>query len=192
MSGNPDYYNIELHKQAGKWPLEYLAAYGMIPYLKRSGDNLIGAEVGVLKGENVHVLLESLPNVKQIFGIDHYEPHTDYETVRTADDMKQYEKVAKENLDQFYKRYKLIKKKSTEVEMSKESLHFVLLDGDHTYEGVKADLNHYYPLLKKGGHMFIHDTNNDSVFSAVMDFRDENKLRQDLNRSKNNVDFWVK
>ena len=76
--------------------------------------------------------------------------------------------------------------------MSKESLHFVLLDGDHTYEGVKADLNHYYPLLKKGGYMFVHDTNNEGVFNAVMDFRDENKLRQDLNRSKNNVDFWVK
>lgn len=192
MSGNADYYNIELHKQAGQWPFDYLSAYGMIPYLKRMSGEIVGAEVGVLKGENIYVLLETLPNIKQIFGIDHYLPHTDYNVTRTVEDMIEYERVAGENLSEFGKRYKLLKKKSTTVEMMKESLDFVLIDADHSYDAVKADLNHYYPFIKKEGIIFVHDTQNEGVFNAIMDFRNENKLRQPLNKSKNYVDFWVK
>jgi hypothetical protein len=32
-----------------------------------------------------------------------------------------------------------------------ESLDWVYVNGDHTYEGVKTDLEAYYPLLKRGG-----------------------------------------
>lgn len=34
---------------------------------------------------------------------------------------------------------------------------FILVDGDHSYEGVYRDILHYYPLLKPGGIMMFHD-----------------------------------
>lgn len=38
-----------------------------------------------------------------------------------------------------------------------EKLDFVFIDGDHTYEGVKADFNLYSPFVKKGGMIAFHD-----------------------------------
>ena len=35
-----------------------------------------------------------------------------------------------------------------------------LIDGDHTYEGVKADYEDYYPLVKDGGLLILHDICN--------------------------------
>ncbi|MCP3921133.1 MAG: tetratricopeptide repeat protein [Desulfobacterales bacterium] len=34
---------------------------------------------------------------------------------------------------------------------------FIIVDGDHTYEGVKRDIIDYYPLLAPGGIMLFHD-----------------------------------
>jgi predicted O-methyltransferase YrrM len=36
-------------------------------------------------------------------------------------------------------------------------LDTLFIDGDHTYEGVKADLNNYAPLVKSGGRIILHD-----------------------------------
>jgi cephalosporin hydroxylase len=35
--------------------------------------------------------------------------------------------------------------------------NFVFIDGDHSYEGVKADFNNVLPLLKKGTLVAFHD-----------------------------------
>jgi predicted O-methyltransferase YrrM len=35
--------------------------------------------------------------------------------------------------------------------------NFIFVDGDHTYEGVKRDIQAYYPLLAPGGIMAFHD-----------------------------------
>lgn len=34
---------------------------------------------------------------------------------------------------------------------------YIFVDGDHTYQGVKSDIENYYPLLKSGGIMVFHD-----------------------------------
>lgn len=38
-----------------------------------------------------------------------------------------------------------------------ESIDFAFIDGDHTYEGVKADFNDYGPLVRPGGIIAFHD-----------------------------------
>jgi predicted O-methyltransferase YrrM len=38
-----------------------------------------------------------------------------------------------------------------------EQLDFLFIDGDHTYEGVKKDLEMYGPLVRKGGIIGFHD-----------------------------------
>lgn len=38
-----------------------------------------------------------------------------------------------------------------------EDLDFVYVDGDHSYEGVRADLDAYFPLVKVGGLIILDD-----------------------------------
>jgi predicted O-methyltransferase YrrM len=53
-----------------------------------------------------------------------------------------------------------------------ESLDFIFIDADHTYEGVLADLCAWYPKLKPGCLMAGHDFNSDwpGVVQAVDEF----------------------
>lgn len=34
----------------------------------------------------------------------------------------------------------------------------IVIDGDHTYHGVRADVDHYLPFLQAGGYMMFHDS----------------------------------
>ena len=59
-----------------------------------------------------------------------------------------------------------------------EEFVFVSLDTD-LYEPIYNGLNYFYPLLKKGGYIFIHDYNNDGykgVRHAVQKFCTENNV----------------
>ena len=195
MLGNPEFFTIEECKSAGLWPFTFLSAYAMIPYIKRMrGDDITGVEVGVLKGESSYVLLEECPNIKMLHGVDSYKAHTDYETVRSQEDMDQYKTIAEKNLEPYKDRYELKVMDSHKAAMTfrKDSLDFVLLDADHTYDAIKRDLKDWYPKIKSGGHIFIHDTHVPHVHDAIKSFKDENKIRIPLLRSKNQVSFWVK
>ena len=54
--------------------------------------------------------------------------------------------------------------KMASVEASKlygdESLFFVYIDGNHTYDFVKEDIIHWLPKVKKGGYIGGHDIDN--------------------------------
>ncbi|HET6657043.1 MAG TPA: class I SAM-dependent methyltransferase [Gaiellaceae bacterium] len=38
-----------------------------------------------------------------------------------------------------------------------ESFDLVFVDGDHSYEGARADFDHWWPALRPGGHLLFHD-----------------------------------
>ena len=195
MLGDPEVFTIEQCKAAGMWPFTFLSAYAMIPYIKRMrGENITGVEVGVLKGETSYVLLEECPNITKLYGIDSYKAHTDYETVRSQEDMDKYRSIAEDNMKSCGERYVLKLEDSVNAAkmFDKEGLDFVLLDGDHTHTGIKNDLEAWYPKIKKGGYIFIHDTNVLHVYQAVKDFKNDHKIRTPLLRSKNQISFWVK
>jgi predicted O-methyltransferase YrrM len=46
-------------------------------------------------------------------------------------------------------------------------LDMVFIDGDHSYEGCKGDIETWLPRLKVGGILFIHDYHFDTVKKAV-------------------------
>lgn len=196
--GNPDYFNVEQAKEAKLWPFAWLPAYGILPYIKRmKGDKLVGIEVGVFKAETVYMLLSESDKILKIYGIDNYKSHKDYDAVRTEEDMTNYERIAGENLKQFGDRYELIKDDSDKAcsRFEKESVDFIHVDADHSKEGIKIDLKNYYPLLKKGGYIFIHDFQMGmakELTEGVKEFKRENKISVPINISKNFIAFWIK
>lgn len=38
-----------------------------------------------------------------------------------------------------------------------QKIDFLLIDGDHSFEGVKADFEHYFPYLNEGADVLFHD-----------------------------------
>lgn len=51
-----------------------------------------------------------------------------------------------------------------------ESVDFVFIDADHSYEAVKADIAVWFPKVKKGGFIGGHDYNHNEVWKAVNEF----------------------
>lgn len=43
------------------------------------------------------------------------------------------------------------------LEIEPESLDVVFVDGDHSYEGAHADVEHWWPAVRTGGHLVMHD-----------------------------------
>lgn len=65
-------------------------------------------------------------------------------------------------------------------EIPSESLGLVYIDGDHTYEGARADINSYWPKLVKGGIMCFHDAANPTygIRDAIWDFTKGNGIHE--------------
>ena len=57
------------------------------------------------------------------------------------------------------------------IERVKQDAPFDLMfiDGDHSYEGARSDMNTYVPMLKEGGFLVVNDTNNFRQFPAIYD-----------------------
>jgi len=69
------------------------------------------------------------------------------------------DKVIKEFLERYglASRVDLVVADSRTYKVKPESLDFIFIDGDHSYEGVKADFYNFRDALKVGGHMLFHD-----------------------------------
>ena len=74
------------------------------------------------------------------------------------------------------------------------SLDFVYVDGDHTYDGVIRDIKLYLPKIKSGGFIAGHDLGKETVTKAIRNqlgevdiyFEDSSWVIQVTNRVKNN------
>jgi predicted O-methyltransferase YrrM len=194
MFGDPEFFNVEMLKQMGLWPLNFLPAYGIAPYLKRMRNDITGVELGVLKGETSFVILDSCPNVKKMYGIDPYAAHFDGAADRTEEEMSQYETIMKINMNRFGDRWEHIKKSSHDCAdmFENESLDFIFIDSIQLIEHLSKELELWYPKIKKNGIIFGHDAMTESVIIALKNFRNKHKIRIPINHSKNQVWFWTK
>lgn len=150
-------------------------------YQRGKNATITGAEVGVASAKTSEFLLNRFPNLK-LLAIDSWEapnPDSAYAKTRdrfamsppaTCDD--RYEK-AKSRLAPFTTdRVIIIHRPSVEAArvIPDESLDFVFIDGDHSYEGCLADMRAYWPLVKPGGLFCGHDC-IDPVPSSDLDER---------------------
>jgi hypothetical protein len=135
----------------------------MKEYFKTS--QLVGAEIGVFKGDNALNILQEL-QIKKLFLIDPYLPYMEGDTQVFPEEAE----TARQKLSQ-YNQAVFIKKMSADaVKDISEPLDFVYIDGNHDYEHVKLDIKLYYPLVKQAGVVGGHDyyvNHNFGVVQAV-------------------------
>jgi len=157
----------------------------------REKKDLVGAEIGVYIGENAQNMLTNL-DIKKLYLIDPYSP----EGLNYPDNSSEPKKVkdtALRNLKAFEDKIVWIHKKSEDaITDIKDELDFIYIDGMHTYEHVKKEIELYVPLVKRGGLIAGHDFDDgkrSGVKKAVLESFAEVNVDVDQQDS-NDHDWW--
>lgn len=135
---------------------------------------LVAAEVGVAEGRLSKELLdwgieklylidiwEKVPFIKGCGSFDQSWHDDNYKSVLEAIKGREDDVIILKGFS-----YKMAE------QIPDDSLGMVYIDGDHTYEGARADIDSYWPKLVDGGLMFFHDFRNPTygIGDAVHDF----------------------
>lgn len=152
-----DYKNSEMevqanlpHDPAAEKTLFKLALHDLQNGLDR---DIIGIEIGVLNGETSAALLNISESISLI-GIDPIIPDSmETSLIGSIELIEQNTKFAGDRWD-FVQDYS-----TNQVDKCPDdSMDFIFIDGDHTYEAVRTDYELYFPKIKKGGLIFFHDS----------------------------------
>jgi len=156
----------------------------IIHLIAQQGEGIVGMELGVCKCDSFVAVLQACKNVKTLYGIDKWEPYSDYlvsndlnrpDYTNTQKDAEFFELISRHRVKWSGEehRAKLIKKDSDEAvkDFPDEFFDFIFVDTYLTYEQVKNDLELWYPKVKKGGLFCGHDYDAETVQRAVAQFR---------------------
>lgn len=157
-----------------------------------------GVEIGVAEGWYSREIMK-LGQVEQMWGVDPYRPHQgyrDYTRDKTFMKLitKAYKRLGK------YPNYTFIEAYSLDAakRFDDNSLDWVYIDGDHSYEAVRDDIQAWLPKLKVGGLLAGDDyIKNDrdkrfyDVIRAVDEFTKENRLDLTIYNGGNNPANWL-
>jgi len=124
-------------------------------------NNAIFVEIGTWKGQSLMYMAERIKylnkNIK-LYGIDTFKGNVEHAEHPDVIEDKVYE-IYLQNIEPLKEYINTIKGNSHDVydKFDDESIDFLFLDGDHSYEAVKKDLKLWYPKIKKGGIISGHD-----------------------------------
>jgi hypothetical protein len=157
------------------------------------GNNLIGVEIGVYKGEHALSLLNNL-DIKTLYLIDPYKDYNEKSKDYKITNLTLAKIIANKNLKEYQEKVVKVKKLSSEsLNYIPDNLDFVYIDGNHNYESVVNDIKNYFPKIKLGGIIGGHDFYNgfakdhDGVIRAVTEFSVKNNLQLNVELP----DWWV-
>lgn len=122
-----------------------------------------GVEIGIEKGKNAQTMFENMPNLK-LYGVDSFIEHpqvSHYSIARERNwDPHWFARVKRQCKKRLQGRdYEFLEGFSEIVvqQVPDNSLDFVYLDSDHSYDFVMHDIIMWGRKLKKGGIMSGHD-----------------------------------
>lgn len=175
------------HQMANQVSAADLRAYEIIKRVKSMGDpvyrrysdfnpaegigyrNIYGVEVGVYTGALSMRLLEALPGLDLTL-VDAYNARAycdrtgDFHETMSADEMAAAAKAMTENVAPYGDRCRHLWVESIDaargLQHDGKQYDFVFLDADHSYRGVKYDIEAWLPLVKVGGYLCGHDYGN--------------------------------
>ena len=161
--------------------------------VERAEDGALFVEIGSYKGQSAaYMCVEIINSGKKINFecIDPMELMGHYLTI--PDNEKEGYSV-----EEFHKRLATVKDYYTLRQMTSdeaaslykdESIDFLLIDGDHSYEAVKNDILNYLPKMKKGGVIVGDDAWSEDVQRAVNDALAGTEQVAEL---ANGIHFWI-
>ena len=180
----------------------------MVPIINLHGKDLVGLELGVLRGDSYLTMLFNCPNIKTLYGVDAYKPFNDYinesgveskEPTMTFDQkdiefVKIYCYHRLSNIRPELKdKIRFLEMDSNEVlkHVKDDELDFIFLDAYLSKQQAVQDLEAWYPKVKKGGLFSGHDYFSPMVYEAVSEFRTKNNI-DNLMSTYDNTFVWVK
>jgi hypothetical protein len=125
-----------------------------IKYAKQAEDLIV--EIGVLYGTTTRILLEN--STCHVIGIDPLIPDS-MEPTLVGDKNKFQDLITTYPVRfSFIQDYSFNVVKTFEWEYKGPCIDYLFIDGDHQYDSVKKDFEDWYPLVKEGGIISIHDS----------------------------------
>ena len=172
----------------------------MIKYIQGHNNTggLVGVEIGVQNGAHSKSILENLP-IEKLYLVDPFKSYDKYGTEDGSDSWAQ--SYSQSDFDLMFEGAKFFLRRYSNVSfvrmMSSEAvgvvpdgLDFVYIDGNHSYNFVKGDIELWFPKIKAGGFLGGHDYDytQSSIVRAVDDWIDEN---DGLDLKFYGNDWWV-
>jgi predicted O-methyltransferase YrrM len=125
-------------------------------------------EIGVRRGR-LSILLAEIPTLKSLFLIDSWEKdeplgRENLDPTKVKKNARAVKRWAKRD-----SRVRVLHMPSSEAarRLADGAVDFVYVDGDHSFEGVAADIADYTPKLRAGGIISGDDYNDPAVAGAV-------------------------
>ena len=131
----------------------------------------VGVELGVSSGETFFKVLDANPNLF-LYGVDTWILQKDNDTEdydKEGIPLEQRKKTVFSLLPLYPLRCKIYEERTDKAHehFENDSLDFIFIDADHSYESVKRDIKLWTPKVKTTGMIFGHDLNWGSVARAV-------------------------
>ena len=104
-------------------------------------------EIGCFRG--ISTIALALGSNQKVITVDPFIAHGETESVKQIF-LNNIKKMGIEHLVNLRQCY------SSELDFDAE-ISLLLIDGDHSYEGVKHDFEKFFPKVKKGGYVLLHD-----------------------------------
>jgi predicted O-methyltransferase YrrM len=172
------------HLPAAEWvqkQIEYTATSspsgeGLIEAINSLKGELVGVEVGVCLAHTTEAFAKGIKNLKKLYAVDNYPTFVDWDGSDWNKDRQDLmKKAAQEKMLAHKDKVEFLHVSSEEFvkTIEDESLDFVFIDGDHSYEAALKDFQNYYPKVKKGGVFGGHDIQLYSVRDALTYFLKE-------------------
>ena len=154
--------------------------------LLKDKEELVGAEIGVFRGDNAADLLEL--DVKKLYLVDPYKQYSKYEaSAEIWEGLEEAKKEAVEKLDKKRVKWLFLRSVAAAKKVKDSSLDFVYIDGNHAEEFVKQDIECWSKKVKRGGLVGGHDYDErHGVIPAVTEFAKEN----DVEIETAGIEWW--
>jgi hypothetical protein len=156
-------------------------------------------EIGSWKGKSASycVVELMLRGMKYDFHcVDPWTGSEEHENLQIIKEGKLFEEFMKNTLtiSHLITPHKMTSEKASK-KFEDNSVDVIFIDGDHSYEGVKTDLECWFPKIKSGGVIAYDDYPKwPSVAKAVHEFHNNNgyPIPEDLGQVIGRVGYWVK
>src|SRR4051794_36304815 len=111
------------------------------------------AEIGRFKGGSTVVFASALPEGAELWS---YDLHVALRPDMTGEQLDRELGDALQRLGVSHKVHLLVGDSHT-IDPPPEPLELLFVDGDHSYEGAKADFERWGAFVRPGGHLLFHD-----------------------------------